>query len=241
MRSEQALRSWRAIEALRAGVPNRDAVRALGSSQPAIEQRFRDQLKDLMEALSHGEPGDGLLIAGDFGTGKSHLLEHLQHIALESNFVCSKVVISKETPLYDQAKVYTAAIEAAKVPDSSDAALVAIATKLTDGGFDKPEYDRFRHWVDRPDNGLSSRFAATVFVFERGGGMNTAPIADRLIQFWSGGRLPVSDLRAWLKEQGEAATYNLGKVSEGARPSAILVYSSTDSSSGLCRLGLIGR
>ena len=30
----------RAIEALRAGVPNRDAVRALGSAQPHIEERF---------------------------------------------------------------------------------------------------------------------------------------------------------------------------------------------------------
>src|SRR4051812_1538173 len=105
MSDTQILRR-RAIEALRAGVPNRDAVSALGSSQTAIEQRFLEQL-DLTKQLprSGANPG-GTLIGGDFGSGKSHALEHLQHLALERNFVVSKVVISKETPLHDPAKLY---------------------------------------------------------------------------------------------------------------------------------------
>jgi len=35
----------RAIEALRSGVPNRDAVTALGSAQPRLEARFVQQLE----------------------------------------------------------------------------------------------------------------------------------------------------------------------------------------------------
>ena len=85
--------NWRAIEALRAGVPNRDAVRALGSSQPVVEGHFEEMLSAVGQGLEVGKGVEGVLFAGDFGSGKSHLLEYLQHVALEKGFVCSKVVI----------------------------------------------------------------------------------------------------------------------------------------------------
>ena len=210
MKSEAQVKSWRAIEALRAGVPNRDAVRALGSSQSVIEDRFRKQLAAVKDGFSQGIAAAGTLIAGDFGSGKSHLLEYLQHIALENNFVCSKVVISKETPLYDPAKVYNAAIQSATAPDRAGAALVAVVGKLD---FNSPEYAEFYRWVNRSDNGLSTRFAATVFVFERGKGVRDPEISDKIVQFWSGSRIAVRELRDWLRELGEAATYKVDKVS----------------------------
>ena len=45
MMNSPKVENRRAIEALRAGVPNRDAVRAMGSSQPQMEKSFRSQLK----------------------------------------------------------------------------------------------------------------------------------------------------------------------------------------------------
>src|SRR4051794_18542743 len=95
----------RALEALRAGVPNRDAVAVLGSQQTAVQDRFT-QLLDAIESRSPGEPAGGMLIGGGFGSGKSHVLEHLIHLALEAGFVVSRVVISKETALHDPAKVF---------------------------------------------------------------------------------------------------------------------------------------
>ena len=209
MRSEAEVQSWRAIEALRAGVPNRDAVQGLGSAQSEIEDRFRKQLVAVKEGFSQGTAAEGTLIAGDFGSGKSHLLEYLQHIALENNFVCSKVVVSKETPLYDPAKVYNSAIQSARVPDRAGAALVAVAQKLN---FDSPEYAQFYQWVNHPENELSTRFASTVFVFERGRGDQHPEVSDRIIQFWSGSRIAVAELRGWLRELGEAATYKIDKA-----------------------------
>ncbi len=211
MKSETQVQSWRAIEALRAGVPNRDAVRELGSSQSAIEDRFRKQLAAAKDGFSEGTAAAGALIAGDFGSGKSHLLEYLQHIALENNFVCSKVVISKETPLYDPAKVYNAAIQSATVPGRTGAALTEIAGKLD---FDSSGYAEFNKWVNRLGNGLSTRFAATVHVFERGRGERTPEVSDRIIQFWSGSKIYVGELKGWLRELGEAATYKIDKVSD---------------------------
>ena len=94
----------RAIEALRSGVPSREAVAALGSAQSEIEDRFGAILASLRALPSGGHHPGGMLVGGSFGSGKSHLLEHLAHLAMNDGFVVSKVTISKETPLYDPAK-----------------------------------------------------------------------------------------------------------------------------------------
>ena len=49
----------RAIEALRAGVPNQDAVRLLSPQQPHVEERFRRQLGALAEDVPAGRPTPG--------------------------------------------------------------------------------------------------------------------------------------------------------------------------------------
>ncbi len=203
--------SWRAVEALRAGVPNSDAVQALGCSHPLVEERFRSMLAEIDLGFSRGAGTQGLLVAGDFGSGKSHLLEYFQHIALENNFVCSKVLVSKETPLYGPSKVYAAAVQAAKVPNRSGTVLAAIAEDLD---FESPEYEDFYRWVFSLRTVLNSRFAASTFVFERGSGGRYPDVSDRILQFWAGARVPATELRGWLKELGEVAAYKFETVSE---------------------------
>ena len=200
--------SRRAIEALRAGVPNRDAVRFLGSSQSHIEAKFRQQLEVARQDFLEEKQASGTLIVGNLGSGKSHLLEYLQHIALEENFVCSKVVISKETPLYDAAKVFRAAINNAAVPGRKGAPLAEIAVKLN---FDSPAYAELYKWVNRPDTALSTRFAATLYIYEHQ--KRDLEIQDRIIRFWSGDPVGVVELRGWLRDMGEVATYRIDKVS----------------------------
>lgn len=201
------IESRRAVEALRAGVPNRDAVRVLGSSQHEIEDKFRQQLKSCKEGFIQGKQAEGMLIAGAFGTGKSHLLEYIKHIALEQNFVCSKFAVSKETTLHDPAKILRAAIETAILPDRKTVGFTEIGTKLK---FDSPEYGDFYKWVNHPDTLLSSRFAATLFIFERS--RNNPEIGDRIIRFWSGDPVGVAELKSWLRELRELATYKIDKI-----------------------------
>jgi predicted ATPase len=114
------MRARRAIEALRAGVPNRDAVGALPSSAPTIEDHFQRLLSAAIERGIEAPGPAGFLLAGNFGAGKSHLLESLQHRALEQKFVTSKVVVSKETPFYDPIKMFRAAINGAQAKHSSN-------------------------------------------------------------------------------------------------------------------------
>ncbi|MFA4835222.1 MAG: BREX system ATP-binding domain-containing protein [Dehalococcoidia bacterium] len=204
------MESRRAIEALRAGVPNQDAVQALGSSQSDLEKKFREQLKAVQDNFTQGKQSLGTLIAGDFGSGKSHLLEYFKHIALAENFVCSKIVISKETPLYNPAKVYRAAIEAATVPGRRGAALTEIATRLN---FKSPAYSEFYKWVQSTNIGISSRFEAAVYLYEYAKGDDE--IRDRIIRFWSGDPINVSQFKKYLKDMGEGASYKIDKVSAG--------------------------
>ncbi len=137
------------------------------------------------------------------------MLEHLAHVALGRGFVVSKVVISKETPLYEPAKVYRAAIDEALVPGRPGSAIDEIAAALKPESPSYADLYRFAHGDDAP---LDSRFAATLFLYEYASG--DAEFADRIIRFWAGDPLPVADLRRRLKETGAAATYRLATVKE---------------------------
>lgn len=200
----ERIRNRRAIEALRAGVPNRDAVLALGSTQPEIERKLREQLQSV-----ETQP-QGMLVKGGFGAGKSHLLEFLLQTALRENFVCSKVVISKETPFYDPAKLYRAVAEAAMVPRRMGDALTEIMTKMDTNS---QAYADFYQWVNTtPD--LSQMFAATLFIYERMPGTHNGEIRNRIIRFWSGDKIGLNEIKKWLRDLGERVTFaKITKVS----------------------------
>jgi hypothetical protein len=154
-----------------------------------------------------GAQAGGTIIAGGFGTGKSHLLEYFRNIALTENFVCSKVVVSKETPLHHPGKVFRAAVEAATVSGRRGEGLTNIAACLD---FQKPAYAEFFKWAHSGDAGISSQFAATLYLYEYARG--DEEIRDRVIRFWSGDPLNVSELRRHIKEIGEASTYRIDKA-----------------------------
>lgn len=202
---EAQVQARRTVEALRAGVPNRDAVLALGLASDAVEHQFGQLL-----AAAEGEPDEGprgFLLAGNFGAGKSHSLEYLQQVALGQRFVTSRVTVSKETPLHDPVKLYRAAAHAAIVPGRRGAALPQLAGELD---FRSPAYGELFRWVQQPGRDLNQRFAASLFLFERA--RDDPELLDRLIGFWAGEPLPVGELRKTLKALGEHTTYVLENV-----------------------------
>ena len=202
------LRARRALEALRAGVPNHDAVAALGSLQTAVDDRF-SELLSAAQIADRTEPVGGMLIGGGFGSGKTHELEHLAMRALDAGFVVSKVVISKETGLHDPTKVLRSAIDEARVPGRPGSAIDEIASSLQTSS---PEYAALYRWVHTDDAPVDARFAATLFVYEYARG--DAEFADRIVRFWAGDPLPLPDLRRRLKEAGASSTYKLSSVKE---------------------------
>ncbi len=185
----------RAIEALRSGVPSRDAVAMMGSGQAAIEDRFAS----LREAAAAGNAG-GLLLGGGFGAGKSHLLEHLAGLALDAGFTVSRVVISKETPLHDPAKVFAAAAATAVTAGHPGPAIEEAAATLD---FDGRGYAELLRWATSAGSALNERFPATLALLAQVR-QRDATFASAIVRFWSGDPIATPELRRRLKEIGEA-------------------------------------
>lgn len=204
MAVDERLQSRRAIEALRSGVPNRDAVRALGAPRGEVVERFLAQL----ETIRAGGFPRGIVLSGDFGSGKSHLLEYLRHLALDHRFVASKVVISKETPLYDRAKVFRAAIADAALPDRRGAALAEIAETLS---FESMEFRELKRWATSDESELDARFPATLHLYEQLKA-GAPDFVQRIVRFWAGDPLLVGELKRALKEVGAGGDFVLGSV-----------------------------
>ncbi len=209
---EDRLAQRRAVEALRSGVPNGDSVIALGSGQSDIEDRFTGLLEDVGGPRNGRSGRASMLLGAGFGAGKSHLLTHLGHLATSAGFVVSTVVISKETPLHDPAKVLRAAMESAVAPDGGrDVVADAAAALDTDG----PGHAELLRWLRGPGRDMNERFDATLLLHQRLG--SDAPGADEefldtIVRFWSGDPLLMPDLRRQLKAVGEAKSFTFSPV-----------------------------
>ena len=195
------LNSRRALEALRNGVPNSDAVAVLGCNQPAVEQAFNSMLARLSDNVDGPESGQGMLVAGDFGSGKSHLLGYLENQAISQNFVCSRVVISKETPLFNMDKVYRAVVENGRVPGVTGQMVEEITQKLD---YNSPSYTDFFQWANQEDNGLHRILPATLMVHEND---NDPELLNRINWFWSGERIDLKPVRDGLRHAGQLQNY----------------------------------
>ena len=67
--ADEKLAARLAVEALRNGVPNREAVRALGGNQPQAEEHFSRMLDGVADVPSREAGSRGMLVSGDFGSG----------------------------------------------------------------------------------------------------------------------------------------------------------------------------
>ncbi len=197
----------RAMEALRSGVPNRDVINLLGSHQPELEGKFRRLLQEMATQPLERVSTKGLVIEGGFGSGKSHLLKALQHVAVEQQFICSPIVISKETPLYNVATLFRSAINNAIVPGKQGDALTVIAGELN---FQSPQYTELYDWVHRSDSVCDSRFAATTYLYERM--INDPELSHRIIRFWAGDPLNNAQLKKYLQGCAPEMPYVFDKV-----------------------------
>ncbi|MCY4460657.1 MAG: DUF2791 family P-loop domain-containing protein [Albidovulum sp.] len=200
---EEKLAARLAVEALRNGVPNREAVRALGCNQPKAETRFIGMLDEAAGDDSPSASHRGMLVSGDFGTGKSHLLAHLEHLALSRNFVCSRVAISKETPLYDLGKVFTSAMENGRIPGRRGRFIEELALSMQP---DSDEYSAFSRWADTAaSNGLLNMiFPASRVVHERSGDLD---LISEIESFWAGDRIQITKIRNGLKQIDQLQFY----------------------------------
>ena len=191
----------RALEGLRNGVPNEEAVKLLGCNQPQAERQFEELLSKSIDSDSPPSHALGMLVSGDFGTGKSHLLSYLEHQALSQGFVCSRVTISKETPLYDLAKVFKSAVDFARMPNRTGQLMEELGLILEKSD----AYPRFFLWADSEQNDLHRIFPATLMVHERASDFD---LVTEIRAFWSGERIKVATVKDGLRQIGQLPNYS---------------------------------
>ncbi len=203
-----------AIEALRAGVPNRAAIRQMGTEQTGIEHAFDAALSacwaDAVPARA-GTGSAGIGMAGGFGTGKSHLLGYLAEVARQQGFVVSRAVVSKETPLSHPGHVLAAALRDAALPDRPDDPIAACVTALRE----RPEaLDSIALALSSPDAGFAPIFAACLFLVRRDSTLTET--LRQIIRLWSGAKVSVSAIRQALVVSGAGRMFSLKAIPAAA-------------------------
>ena len=190
-----------AIEALRAGVPNSQAILRLGCPDDAIEARFESALDNAADT-----PEPGFSIAGGFGTGKSHLLGYLREAALLRQFVVSTVTVSKETPLSIPGVTYAAAMRNATVAGVNDD---AVTRALSNAERLEGATQSLALWAGTPEAGMSQLFGAVIHLIGRG--MDTE-LRQAVEAFLTDGRPPLPPLRRALKDKSIRSLFDIEPV-----------------------------
>lgn len=113
------------IETLRAGVPSREVSGVLMEGQQDLLARIRADL-DIVSNDGHA----ALIVRGQYGEGKSHLLSAIENMALADGFAVSNIALSKETPFNRINKVYEAVAHAVTAHDLSRAGFEDILLSL---------------------------------------------------------------------------------------------------------------
>jgi hypothetical protein len=164
--------------------------------QPEVRDRFRLQLDRLADCDPSGAApcAAGMLIAGGFGTGKSHTLSWLEQEAVRRNFVVSRLVVSKETPLHDPAKLFLAAVREARLPNARGSLLHELAVGID---YQSDLVRPFHTWATRSQP--HAIVAASVLIDECS---NDAELKEQIVNWWSGEKIMVAQVRNGLRSIG---------------------------------------
>ncbi len=116
------------IEALRSGVPSRAVGATFSEARPGIMRRIHEKMEQVTE---HGE-SVGFLYKGDYGQGKTHMLNTIFSLATDAKMVVSYVSLGKETPLDKLYLLYHKVITNTYLPGAMQPGFQEIMDKLTE-------------------------------------------------------------------------------------------------------------
>lgn len=109
------------IEAMRSGVPSRAVGAFFSSARTGI-------LNEVKEKMERG--GEGMVFAGRYGEGKTHLLNTIFDAASKANKVVSFVSLSKETPANNLPVLYAKLMEKTYLPGKTQSGFADEMTRF---------------------------------------------------------------------------------------------------------------
>lgn len=117
------------IEALRSGIPSRAVGQYFSEARPGIMKEISGHLNETCETGK----SKGMIIAGKYGEGKTHLLNTVFSMAHSNNMVVSYLSLSKETPFDKLYLVYQKLVNNTFLPKRVQPGFTQILEKMTPG------------------------------------------------------------------------------------------------------------
>lgn len=117
------------IEALRSGVPSRAVGQYFSEARPGIMREISGRMEQVRETGKSG----GMIIAGKYGEGKTHLLNTVFNMAHSDHMVVSYLSLSKETPFDKLYLVYQKLLSQTYLPKRMQPGFMQILEKMTAG------------------------------------------------------------------------------------------------------------
>lgn len=117
------------IEALRSGIPSRAVGQYFSEARPGIMKEISGHLDETCETGK----SKGMIIAGKYGEGKTHLLNTVFSMAHSNNMVVSYLSLSKETPFDKLYLVYQKLVNNTFLPKRVQPGFTQILEKMTPG------------------------------------------------------------------------------------------------------------
>lgn len=115
------------VEALRSGIPSRAVGQYFSEARPKLMKEISGQLDEICES---GKTG-GMIIAGKYGEGKTHLLNSVFNLASANNMVVSYLSLSKETPFDKPYLVYQKLVSNTFLPKRMQPGFTQALEKMT--------------------------------------------------------------------------------------------------------------
>lgn len=115
------------MEALRSGIASRRLSRIFAYGREGLLERID---RDLTRVATDGDSSSGLVIKGDYGEGKTHLLNVIFNRATAANFAVSFVALSKETPFNRVDKLYRRVVDGTHLPGAAESGFESVLRTL---------------------------------------------------------------------------------------------------------------
>ena len=144
-----------------------------------------------------------MLIAGDFGAGKSHLLEHFEHLALGPELRLQPGRREQGDAVLRLGEDVSGRGRQWRSPRRQSRRHGGRDRDQADGAQGRALRALFR-WADAADNGLHRIFPATLMVHER---LPDQEALNAIRWFWSGDRVAVGDVKRGLRQIGQQSAY----------------------------------
>jgi hypothetical protein len=195
------------------------AVDEIGTTHSAVDGQFRAAL----ENVKAGQGADPIGFSARFGSGKTHLLEYLQGVAIRAGFVTSRVVVSPEMPPGNPVAVLKEVAQSATAPGLTGDALRELGASAH---ADSSAFAAMQSWA--LDAKIDDRFRAILHIYDEL--WADEELRVRILEDVSGKPMTKSEIGRKLKEMNQSAGY----VLKGGPKNSLLAHDRLQVFARLC-------